>query len=213
MNLLTISLWCLTIFGQIYIYSAVDCGINDRNTICLDVFSSEPATLPKCYCTDLCENSLDFLKHKCASGELHQDGCGACLTCAKALGETCGGQFNVLGSCAGGLTCLIDIPRNTSRRASEKRLVENAAAGICVSDRSSECPTAAVSASAFSGSKLCRPGRRGIIAEAIYCPKINAENRCSTTTQTKQTEVKQPAFPSLFQVLSGTADSIAGGLG
>merc|ERR1712038_20798 len=162
------------------------------------------ATLPKCYCTDLCENSLDFLKHKCASGELHQDGCGACLTCAKALGETCGGQFNVLGSCAGGLTCLIDIPRNTSRRASEKRLVENAAAGICVSDRSPECPTASVSASAYSGSKLCRPGRRGIIAEALYCPEQREQTRCVKTKQEEVQEVQGPVFPTLFQALSGT---------
>jgi len=189
---------------------AVDCGINDRNTRCLDVFSSEPASLPKCYCTDLCENSLDSLKHDCASGELHQDGCGACLTCAKALGESCGGQFNVFGSCSGGLTCLIDIPKNTSSNTSERRSVENALTGICVSDRSSQCPTASVSASAFSGSKLCRPGRRGIIAEALYCPIQPKTSGCNPSLQTK---AQGPAFPSLFQVISGTADSISSGLG
>merc|ERR1712141_792053 len=177
------------------ISSAVDCGINDRNTRCLDVFSSQPANLPKCYCTDLCENSLQFLKHNCASGELHQDGCGACLTCAKALGESCGGQFNVFGSCAGGLTCLVDIPRNTSTSSTERRTVENALTGVCVSDRSSQCPTASVSSSAFSGSKLCRPGRRGIIAEALYCPIKTDQNGCNPTLQTK---AQGPAFPSLF---------------
>merc|ERR1712141_867399 len=142
---------CIVLVSSILIFytpisSAVDCGINDRNTRCLDVFSSQPANLPKCYCTDLCENSLQFLKHNCASGELHQDGCGACLTCAKALNQTCGGQFNVFGSCAGGLTCLVDIPRDVSE-VSEKRKLENSATGVCVSDRSSECPTASVSAS------------------------------------------------------------------
>jgi len=196
---------------------AVDCGINDRNTKCLDVFSSNPADLPKCYCTNLCEQSLDFLKHNCPSGELHQDGCGACLTCAKALNQTCGGQFNVLGSCAGGLTCLIDIPREISK-VSERRKAENSAVGFCVSDRSSECPTASVSASAFSGSKLCRPGRRGIIAEALYCPKQSEQTRCATTKQEEvqhsvQEEVQHSVFPSLFQVISGTAESISGGLG
>ena len=189
---------------------AVDCGINDRNTRCLDVFSSNPANLPKCYCTELCEKSLNDLKQECSSGELHQDGCGACLTCAKALGETCGGQFNVFGSCAGGLTCLIDIPRNTSRTTSERRNVENVLTGVCVSDRSSQCPTASVSSSAFSGSKLCRPGRRGIIAEALYCPIQNERNGCNPTLQTK---AQGPAFPSLFQVISGTADTISSGLG
>ena len=188
---------------------AVDCGINNRNTRCLDVFSSNPADLPKCYCTDLCEHSLDLLKQNCASGELHQDGCGACLTCAKALNQTCGGQFNVLGSCAGGLTCLIDIPRETSK-VSERRGAENAAVGVCVSDRSPECPTASVSASAYSGSKLCRPGRRGIIAEALYCPEQREQTRC---VKTKQEKVQGPAFPTLFQVLSGTADTISSGLG
>jgi len=203
------SLILFYLFYHLSISFAVDCGINDRNTRCLDVFSSEPANLPKCYCTDLCENSLDDLKHNCASGELHQDGCGACLTCAKALGESCGGQFNVFGSCAGGLTCLVDIPRNTSTSSSERRTVENALTGVCVSDRSSQCPTASVSASAFTGSKLCRPGRRGIIAEALYC-QIPAETGCNPILQTK---AQGPAFPSLFQVISGTADTISSGLG
>ena len=177
---------------------AVDCGINDRNTRCLDVFTSKPSHLPKCYCTELCENSLGFLKSRCASGELHQDGCGACLTCAKALGETCGGQFNVLGSCAGGLACLVEIPKTS--RTSQQRKAENSATGICVSDRSSECPTAAISSSALSGSKLCRPGRRGIIADALYCPTQSEQTRCSSSVETK---VQGPAFPSLFQVISG----------
>ena len=196
---------------------AVDCGINDRNTRCLDVYASEPATLPKCYCTELCEYSLEYLKQNCLSGELHQDGCGACLTCAKALGETCGGQFNVLGSCAGGLTCLIEIPPNTSRRISERRKVENARSGTCVSDRSSECPTASVSASAFTGRKLCRPGRRGIIAEALYCPKQVENTQCVPVQGLKKDQVQEkvqgPAFPSLFSVLSGTANNVAGGIG
>ena len=158
------------------IADAVDCGINNRNENCLDVFTSKPTNLPKCYCTELCakeenfENNLESLKHNCASGELHQDGCGSCLTCAKALGESCGGQFNVVGTCAGGLTCLINIPRGL--RGGERRAAENSVTGTCVSDRSSECPKPSVSSSAsISGKgKLCRPGRRGIIAEALYCP-------------------------------------------
>merc|ERR1719510_1580282 len=188
------------------IADAVDCGINNRNENCLDVFTSKPTNLPKCYCPELCakeenfENNLESLKHNCASGELHQDGCGSCLSCAKALGEACGGQFNVLGSCAGGLSCLVDIPKTKSSRTSVRRRAENAATGICVTDRSSECPTASVSSSAFSGSKLCRPGRRGIIAEALYCPTQREETRCESPTQTK---VQAPAFPNLFEVISG----------
>ena len=53
--------------------------------------------LPQCYCTDLCQDKLGDLAAGCASGQLLADGCGACLVCARARGQTCGGSFNVLG--------------------------------------------------------------------------------------------------------------------
>ena len=77
--------------------SAMACGRLHPDPECLDVFTHVPSSLPKCYCTDLCEDKLGDLVTTCASGQLVADGCGACLLCARARGQTCGGSFNVLG--------------------------------------------------------------------------------------------------------------------
>ena len=38
-------------------------------------------------------------------GGLTTDACGCCAVCAKVVGETCGGPWNVKGKCDCGLTC------------------------------------------------------------------------------------------------------------
>ena len=38
-------------------------------------------------------------------GGLTTDACGCCAVCAKVVGETCGGPWNVIGKCDCGLTC------------------------------------------------------------------------------------------------------------
>ena len=90
-----------------YRVSSLSCGRLNPDPDCLDVFTHEPSHLPKCYCTDLCEENLKTLVPKCASNELHADGCGACLVCARARGEKCGGNHNVLGLCASGMVCKV----------------------------------------------------------------------------------------------------------
>ena len=79
----------------------------DTSGQCLHVFTHRPASLPKCYCTDLCADRPERLGLTCASGELHADACGVCLECARALGQRCGGAKNVMGVCAGGLVCKV----------------------------------------------------------------------------------------------------------
>merc|ERR1719431_1057746 len=41
----------------------------------------------------------------CSSGELVRDLCDCCLICAKAEGDICGGDWDLLGRCASSLTC------------------------------------------------------------------------------------------------------------
>jgi len=153
--------------------TSLDCG--ERNVQCLDVYSRLPSNLPKCYCTDLCQDQLDDVIRKCSSGQVHADACGTCLTCAKAQGEKCGGNFNVLGTCATGLNCLVTIaPGGTSR---ERKLKEQAATGVCVSDRDQRCPRSGVTPSPANRDISCRPGSLGIIAEALYCPTFQQRSR------------------------------------
>jgi len=42
----------------------------------------------------------------CESGMYTPDECGCCLTCAKDLGDQCGGPFQISGTCARDLRCL-----------------------------------------------------------------------------------------------------------
>jgi hypothetical protein len=80
------------------------CGDLSR---CLRVFDHKPAHLPKCYCTSICEKPLAEVARNCASNQLLADDCGACLVCARALGQSCGGMRNIVGTCAGGLVCKV----------------------------------------------------------------------------------------------------------
>ncbi|XP_076366867.1 venom protein 302-like [Tachypleus tridentatus] len=40
------------------------------------------------------------------------DVCGCCEVCAKAEGETCGGEWNKEGSCGRRLSCVHEVPAN-----------------------------------------------------------------------------------------------------
>ena len=80
-----------------HLSAGLNCGGLRRDPECLDVYTHSPRTLPKCYCTALCEERLEDLAVNCSSGQLLADGCGHCLICARARGQSCGGTFNVLG--------------------------------------------------------------------------------------------------------------------
>ncbi|XP_019643786.1 PREDICTED: cysteine-rich motor neuron 1 protein-like [Branchiostoma belcheri] len=41
-------------------------------------------------------------------GDVTKDACGCCDVCAKIPGESCGGQWNISGTCSSGLTCVVD---------------------------------------------------------------------------------------------------------
>ena len=150
-----------------------------RPSDCLGVFSHAPSHLPKCYCNpSRCNNSRpeDFA-HTCPSGQLHEDACGLCLVCARARGQRCGGAANRLGICAGGLACKV---RNDGR---------DDRAGVCVDVNDPECPTSENKARSFQ----CRPGRTGILAEALYCPQIQScDNDRVTTTRRPPTTTRRP---------------------
>ena len=149
---------------------ALDCG--EKSDQCLDVFSRQPSNLPKCYCTSLCEDHLEDVIKTCASGEVHADACGTCLTCAKARGQKCGGPFNVLGTCGSGLQCLIRI--NSGGTSKQRKQAEQSANGVCVSDRDVRCPRSGVTQLASNRDIFCRPGKLGIVADALYCPAIQS---------------------------------------
>lgn len=172
---------------------------------CLHVFTHSPAHLPKCYCSpNQCSNRPEDFAHTCPSGELHEDLCGICLVCARARGQSCGGQGNRSGVCAGGLLCKVATGRNEQRST-----------GICVSDTDSDCPKSSVADLGGGNSKKkfnCRPGRRGILSEALYCPKASNCDLSKSTEQTSTTVQQQrprPANsrkrPTLLQVLANAA--------
>ncbi|XP_061193985.1 uncharacterized protein LOC133202224 [Saccostrea echinata] len=49
--------------------------------------------------------------------------CGCCPTCAKVMGERCGGDFNYLGKCDRGLYCQIQDPQKFTDRQPEGNCV------------------------------------------------------------------------------------------
>ncbi len=127
--------------------------------------------------------------YRCASGQLLADTCGTCLKCAKAEGQSCGGLKNIEGECGVGLTCLVryNVPRNGNGRVQEnrgKREVNThefvmimfcfVAVGTCVDKDSPLCPKA--SSETLRDGVNCRPGRLGIVAQALYCPVMNQGN-------------------------------------
>merc|ERR1711936_592447 len=51
----------------------------------------------------------------CPSGSYILGECGCCEVCAKAKGETCGGPWDIFGSCAAGLRCLRQCEDNEDK--------------------------------------------------------------------------------------------------
>ena len=177
---------------------------------------------PKCYCTSTCPIPLDDLKSNCTSGQLLPDLCGTCLICAKSRGQKCGGLNNQLGVCGVGLRCLV---RFQLKRGSHGIQEENNATGTCVSDTSDLCPGKYILQNKFSfvfqffhfsGPEIehlrdginCRPGRLGIISEALYCKSESTglKSSAQTTTPTSNTPIKititpPDDAPSLIQIL------------
>ena len=187
-----------------------DCDRNGPQ--CLDVFTHSPATLPKCYCTSVCQGRLTDLVRTCASGQLHADGCGTCLTCARAQGQSCGGRHNILGVCASGLACLIRFNQN----AADPRFEEQTSSGTCVDVDSNRCPHS-TDRTQKKGVN-CRPGRVGILAEALYCPVLQQASRQPTqqqqqqqNNQQQQNQQQRPVsagpprrpIPSILQLIQG----------
>lgn len=134
--------------------TAISCTGQIQNLSCLPVFSSEPATRQKCYCTERCP-SLQTLRDTCSSGQLQTDPCGICLQCAPGHGELCGGFANSEGVCAGGLGCLVRYQPGWE--------TEHNKTGTCVTEQGAECrkPQSGVS---------CRPGQLGVPSDFVFCP-------------------------------------------
>nr|ADD38120.1 Cysteine-rich motor neuron 1 protein [Lepeophtheirus salmonis] len=166
-----------SIFGFIFLMlplismAQVPCNMNEK---CLKVFDHEPRTWPKCYCTSLCQESLNQLNFNCSSGQALWDNCGICLRCAKARGERCGGPHNVDGMCASGLACLIKVDPSLPPKESIEE--EQRSFGLCVDETSDDCPKTGSSQAARERTLgvNCRPGRIGILLEALYCPDLGA---------------------------------------
>ncbi|XP_078697810.1 uncharacterized protein LOC144925603 [Branchiostoma floridae x Branchiostoma belcheri] len=50
-------------------------------------------------------------------GDVTKDACGCCDVCAKIPGESCGGQWNISGTCSRGLTCVVDPNEHLGNQA------------------------------------------------------------------------------------------------
>ena len=111
------------------------------------------------------------------------DECSTCLTCAKFRGERCGGFKNRAGQCGLGLRCLV---RFNVSRGSNGREEENSAEGKCVPEDSKLCPGPGVEH--LEDGVNCRPGRLGIVSEALYCPLTTTASEESTDPQTPENE-------------------------
>ena len=133
----------------------------------------------------------------CTLGQLLPDECSTCLQCAKMRGESCGGFRNRRGQCGTGLRCLV---RFSVPRGSDGRKEENSAEGICVADDSTLCPSPGVEH--LEDGVNCRPGRLGIVSEALYCPLRSTETDDSSTTSTPAGDsVTSEKRPSLVEIL------------
>ncbi len=105
------------------------------------------------------------------------------------------------GTCGVGLKCLVrfNVPRNTDGRKQE-----NEATGICVPEDSALCPGPDVLS--LEEGVNCRPGRLGIISDALYCPELGAA-KASTTPAPVQVPTgppfptRPPNAPSLVDLL------------
>merc|ERR1712037_612052 len=106
--------------------TGLSCTNELQNLDCLPVFTHNPSSLTKCYCTSRCP-SLETLRNSCQSGQLQTDPCGICLQCAPGYGETCGGFGNADGVCSGGLGCLVKYQPG--------RETEHNKTGTCVTEQ------------------------------------------------------------------------------
>ena len=153
---------------------AMNCDFSEDKS-CLDVFdSSEASKNPKCFCTNLCPDTLPELKANCLSGQMLPDECGTCLVCAKTRGQECGGFKNRIGTCILGFKCLVRFNANDPQE-------EHQAVGTCVDEDSPLCPGPEVFN--LDDGVNCRPGRLGIISEALYCPVINGQKNVAVVEE------------------------------
>lgn len=69
----------------------------------VSVYSAEGLS---CYCrsSDCSEGAIERIKRRCKGG-IVADVCHCCVTCAKVEGETCGGMWDLEGTCDQGLDC------------------------------------------------------------------------------------------------------------
>lgn len=88
----------------------------------------------------------------------------------------------MLGKCAGGLTCLIEVDKDVDNF----REAEINAFGKCVPESSKDCPRSTDKTKKKNVN--CRPGQTGILAEALYCPRL-------------QQPTRQGKLPTLMDVL------------
>ena len=82
----------------------------------------------------------------------------------------------------------INIPAN----AQDRDLAEQEAVGSCVGSNSPDCPKSTDSAAERRRKRniSCRPGKTGIVAEALYCPST-----------LKQPEKRREKLPTLLEIL------------
>ena len=95
------------------------------------------------------------------------------------------------GVCGIGLKCLV---RFSVERDSLGIKEENSAVGTCVPENSKLCPGPDVLT--LEDGVNCRPGRLGILSEALYCPNDNktiTEQKKVNKTKDKQTAVATTA--------------------
>ena len=101
---------------------AANCKISTPDIITMISRLETIRMKPPCYChLKVCgQYSVPIAFLSCKSGFVHANKCGACVRCAKDLGELCGGVAQKLGSCRNGLLC--EVKDNKDKN------------GICVLD-------------------------------------------------------------------------------
>merc|ERR1711934_349166 len=163
-----------------------------QNLDCLPVFTHNPSSLTKCYCTSRCP-SLEALRNSCQSGQLQIDPCGICLQCAPGYGEKCGGFGNADGVCSGGLGCLV--------RYQPGRETEHNKTGTCVTEQGKECsnPKSGVS---------CRPGQIGVPSDFVFCSNCGKSSSTMSNRNSGRplTHVQQPNINSGFLFAGGEGE-------
>lgn len=144
--------------------------------------------------------NYDFKLQELQVGQLLPDECSVCLQCAKTRGQACGGYKNRRGQCGLGLRCLV---RFNVPRGSDGRDEENSGEGQCVAEDSPLCPGAGVKH--LEDGVNCRPGRLGIVSEALYCPLNSKEVETADSSTVGQASADDPVKtakrPSLVAIL------------